>query len=78
MNFSNIKNLTIPEGSVTALSIGGIQIWTNNINIPAVLSVAKQTLTTYANETSYADEKFILLDIYPKRSNSTVNVTIVV
>ena len=27
MNFSNIKNLIIPEGSVTALSVGGIQMW---------------------------------------------------
>ena len=27
MNFSNITNLMIPEGSVTALSVGGIQLW---------------------------------------------------
>jgi hypothetical protein len=29
MNFSNIKNLTIPEGNVTALSIGGVELWSS-------------------------------------------------
>ena len=39
-----------------------------------VLEVKKITATTYAGSTSYANEKFILLDIYPK-TNGTVAVT---
>ena len=42
-------------------------------NIDAVLEVAKITSNTY-NGVSYANEKFVLLKIYPTRG-STVNVT---
>lgn len=39
-----------------------------------VLEVEKITSDTYANETTYTGEEFILLDIYPK-TGGTVNVT---
>ena len=39
-----------------------------------VLEVEKVTSDTYANETTYTAEEFILLDIYPK-TGGTVNVT---
>ena len=41
---------------------------------PVVLEVEKVTATTYAGETTYTGEQFILLDIYPK-TNGTVYVT---
>ena len=41
---------------------------------PVVLEVEKITSNTYANETTYEHEEFILLDIYPK-PGGTVNVT---
>ena len=41
---------------------------------PVVLEVEKITSNTYANETTYENEEFILLDIYPK-TGGTVNVT---
>ena len=42
--------------------------------IPVILEVEKVTSDTYANETTYTAEEFILLDIYPK-TGGTVNVT---
>lgn len=42
---------------------------------PVVLQVEKMVYNTYANETTYEDESFILLDIYPKSANCTVKVT---
>lgn len=41
---------------------------------PIVLEVEKITSDTYAGETTYTGEQFILLDIYP-RTNGTVSVT---
>ena len=41
---------------------------------PVILEVEKVTANTYANQTSYTAEEFILLDIYPK-PGGTVNVT---
>jgi hypothetical protein len=73
-NFSQLKSLTIPEGNVTQITdASGRVIWA--VGKPVVLEVAKQTLTTYAGETTYENEQFILLDIYPKNANSTVRVT---
>ena len=74
INFSTLQGLTIPEGVVTQITdASGVVLWTSSK--PVVLEVAKQTLTTYAGETSYADESFVLLDIFPKNANSTVRVT---
>ena len=41
---------------------------------PAVLHVEKVTSDTYANDTTYTSEEFIVLDIYPT-TGGTVNVT---
>ena len=76
MNFANLTGLTIPEGVVTQITdASGRVIWALPANdLPIVLSVEKKSFTSYAGETSYSSE-CVLLDIYPKRSNSTVNVT---
>lgn len=42
---------------------------------PIVLEVEKITNDTYAAETTYEDEQFILLDIYPEAADSVVDVT---
>ncbi len=42
---------------------------------PIVLEVEKITDDTYAAETTYEDEQFILLDIYPEAADSVVHVT---
>ena len=63
------------QASVTQITdASGRVLWKKETSKPVVLNVAKQTLTTYAGETSYADEQFVLLSIYPK-TNGTVKVT---
>lgn len=77
MNFATLQGLTIPEGVVTQIADASCRVlWSavKMIEDRAVLTVAKQTATTYVGETSYANESFILLDIYPV-SGGTVNVT---
>ena len=73
MNFSTLQGVKIPEGTVTEIKdANGNILWT--ANKPAVLEVVKVTTTTYDGETEYQNEKFILLDIYPKK-NGTVKIT---
>ena len=75
MNFATMKGLTIPEGVVTQITdASGRVLWKLSVGGPIVLGVEKITSNTYAAETSYTDEQFILLDIYPK-TNGTVSVT---
>ena len=75
IDFSTLQGLTIPEGVVTQIAdASGRVLWKKETTKPVVLQVAKQTATTYAGETEYANESFILLDIYPK-TNGTVKVT---
>ena len=75
IDFSTLQGLTIPEGVVTEIkdSLGRV-IWAAGGKIPARLAVKKVTATTYAGETSYPDENFILLSIYPEKYG-TVKVT---
>ena len=74
IDFTTLQGLTIPEGVVTQITdASGRVLWALSGG-KIVLEVEKITATTYAGETSYADETFILLDIYPK-TNSTVTVT---
>lgn len=80
INFTTLQSLTIPEGKVKQITdASGRVLWRKNKETPEtdaiVLEVEKLTLTTYANETEYTDENFVLLDIYPKSYNSTVIVT---
>lgn len=73
MNFATLKGLTIPEGVVTQITdASGRVLWVLGGKI--VLEVEKITSNTYAGETTYENEQFILLDIYPK-TNGTVSVT---
>ena len=74
-NFATLQGLSIPEGVVTQITdASGRVIWAVSGGEPVVLQVAKVTSDTYAGETTYTGEQFILLDIYPK-TNGTVKVT---
>lgn len=74
MNFATLKGLTIPEGVVTQVSdASGRVLWMLSGG-KVILEVEKITSDTYAGETTYTGEQFILLDIYPK-TNGTVTVT---
>ena len=76
INFSTLQGLTIPEGVVTQITdASGRVLWAAANDKPVILQVEKITSDTYAGETTYTGEQFILLDIYPKKSNSVVNVT---
>jgi hypothetical protein len=73
IDFSTLQGLTIPEGVVEQIAdASGRVIWTGGK--PIVLQVEKIVSNTYAGETTYENEEFILLDIYPK-TNGTVSVT---
>lgn len=76
INFPTLQGLTIPEGVVTQITdASGMVLWSLQNDKPIILEVAKIKGQTYAGETQYADEEFILLDVYPKSAESTVNVT---
>ena len=75
IDFSTLQGLTIPEGVVTEIKDDrGRVIWAVSGGDKVILQVAKITSNTYAGETTYENEEFILLDIYPK-TNGTVTVT---
>lgn len=74
IDFSTLKGLTVPEGVVTKIECGGVILWELQTSRPVVLEVAKITSNTYAGSTTYNNESFILVDIYPK-SGGTVTVT---
>lgn len=75
IDFATLQGLTIPEGVVTQIAdSSGRVLWKLETSKPIVLEVEKITSDTYAGETLYTGEQFILLDIYPK-TNGTVTVT---
>ena len=80
MNLTTLQSLTIPEGIVTQIAdTSGRVLWKLVTSEPGassmvILEVEKITSDTYAGETTYTGEQFILLDIYPK-TNGTVKVT---
>lgn len=75
INFATLQGLTIPEGVVTQITdASGSVIWAVKSGGKVILEVEKITSDTYAGETTYTGEQFILLDIYPK-TNGTVSVT---
>lgn len=75
IDFATLQGLTIPEGVVTQIAdAAGVVLWAMETNKPVILEVEKITSDTYAGETTYTGEEFILLEIYPK-TNGTVNVT---
>ena len=76
IDFSTLQGMQIPEGVVTQIAKDGVVLWSAE-NYPEgaiVLKVEKVTSDTYASETLYENEQFILYDIYPK-TNGTVTVT---
>lgn len=74
MNFATLQGLAIPEGVVTQIAdASGRVLWALSGG-KVILEVEKITSDTYAGETTYTGEQFILLDIYPK-TNGTVKVT---
>lgn len=74
MNFATLQGLTIPEGVVTQITdAAGRVLWALSGG-KVILEVEKIIHNTYAGETTYENEEFILLDIYPK-TNGTVTVT---
>lgn len=74
MNFATLQGLTIPEGVVTQITdASGRVIWSAG-GKPIVLEVEKITSDTYAAETTYAGEQFILLSIH-SLLGGTVKVT---
>lgn len=78
IDFNLIKELSIVEGNVVKIEneIGQV-IWNKNVKYdrPIKLGVEKITANTYAGETTYENEQFILLDIYPKTADSIISVT---
>lgn len=72
IDLSKATALSDQYGNIVQLELGGMVIWAAQTgNEPAViLDVAKQTATTYAGETAYTNEEFILLDIYPKKGGA--------
>lgn len=75
IDFSTLQGVAIPEGVVTQIESGGVVLWrVAEASGPIVLEVEKYTSDTYAGETTYTGESFILLNIYPKM-NGTVSVT---
>lgn len=72
-NFTGVQNMSIPEGVVTKITdASGRVLWQPGGEI--VLMAEKITSNTYAAETLYENEQFILLDIYPE-TNGAVTVT---
>lgn len=75
INFATLQGLAIPEGVVTQImDAAGRVLWMVGGGGEVILEVEKVTSNTYAAETTYENEEFILLNIYPK-TNGTVNVT---
>jgi hypothetical protein len=75
IDLSRVTSLSDRFGNITQLELGGRVIWMLNAGSDKViLEVEKITSNTYAGETTYNNEQFILLDIYPK-TNGIVTVT---
>lgn len=74
IDFSRVTEMSDKYGVITQLELGGRVIWQLQSGGKVVLQVEKITSDTYAAETTYKSEQFILLDIYPK-TNGTVSVT---
>lgn len=76
-DFSRIAELSTARGKLVELkNSAGRVIWAvkSADSGKVILEVEKITSDTYAGETTYTGEQFILLDIYPK-TNGTVTVT---
>jgi hypothetical protein len=76
IDFSKVTGISDDYGVITQITdASGRVLWAlAEDDKPVVLGVKKITSDTYAGETTYTGEEFILLDIYPK-TNGTVSVT---
>lgn len=74
IDFATVRYLEIPEFAVMQVEDAKGVLWMLASNEPTVLEVEKVTMDTYAGETTFSGEEFILLNIYPK-TNGTVSVT---
>ena len=75
VNFSTLQGLTIPQGMVTQIAdASGRVLWSVASGNKVILEVKKIKSQTYADSSTYLNDNFILLDIYPK-TNGTVSVT---
>lgn len=75
IDFSKVTGWSTKRGNLVQVAdSAGRVIWAVQNSKPIILQVAKQTLDTYAGETTYTGESFIAINIYPK-TNGTVNVT---
>ena len=81
IDFSKITGWSDQRGVITQVAdASGRVMWAlpqtddGDTSVPMTFEAKLYTSSTYAGGTSYSDDKFILLDIYPKR-NGTVNVT---
>lgn len=75
IDFSKVTALSDQYGNIVEVTdASGRVLWAVQSNLPVILEVEKITSDTYAGETLYSGEQFILLDIYPK-TNGTVTVT---
>ncbi len=74
IDLSKVTGISDSRGVITEIkdSLGRV-IWAASGG-KVILEVEKVTSDTYAGETTYTGEQFILLDVYPK-TNGTVNVT---
>lgn len=74
IDLSRVTGISDSRGVITEIkdSLGRV-IWAVSGG-KVILEVEKITRNTYAGETTYENEQFILLDIYPK-TNGTVKVT---
>lgn len=78
IDFATMQGLAILDGTVTEIKdASGRVLWSAVIDYPEgalVYKVKKVKSNTYAGETEYSNEQFILLDIYPM-PNGIVTVT---
>ena len=74
INFATLKGFATSKGNVTQIARDGVVLWKLLTSKPVILQVEKITSDTYAGETTYTGEQFVLLNIYPK-TNGTVKVT---
>ena len=64
IDFATLQGLTIPEGVVTQIAdASGRVLWRGQA---VRLKVKKITSNTYASGTTYANEQFVLLNIFVK------------
>lgn len=75
IDFATLMGLEIPEGIVSKIEdASGRVLWMVAPNKPIILEVEKVIVSTSSGGTTYENEEFFALDIYPKKYG-TVSVT---